>query len=220
MRLRLRSRLRLLARGARYWKLQGYLAIDGWLTVDEAVTLHDLARAVPPGGHAVEIGSWQGKSAVVLGKGLAASPGSRLHCVDPFNADGCPPSLPLFAAQRARLDCTLRESFERNVRRHGVRACIEVWPAYSQEVAPTFPHAIDLLFIDGNHDYEAVRQDFELWVPKLRDGGVLCLHDACASFPGVERLIGEAIEGAPGFTGARRVDSLYVARRVHEPALV
>lgn len=220
MKLRLKSRLRLLTLGARYLSIQGYLGIDGWLTVDEAVTLYDLARAVPAGGHVVEIGSWQGKSAVVLGKGLAASAGSRLHCVDPFNADGCPPSLPLFAERRARLDCSLREGFERNLRRHGVADRVEVWQGYSQDVAARFPHAIDLLFIDGNHEYEAVRQDFELWTSKLRPGGVVCLHDACDKFPGVERLIAESIADDTGFAGHRRVDSLYVARRQGEPALV
>lgn len=213
MKLRLKSRLRLLAHGAHYLRLSGYLGIDGWLTVDEAVTLYDLARAVPAGGHAVEIGSWQGKSAVVLGKGLASSPDSRLHCVDPFNADGCPPSLPLFAAHRAAHDCSLREGFERNLARHGVRERVEVWQGYSQDIAPQFPHPIDLLFIDGNHEYEAVRQDFDLWLPKLRPGGMLCLHDACAKFPGVERLIAEAIAPAEAFADQRRVDSLYVVRR-------
>ena len=213
MKLRVKSRLRLLSFGWRYLRLQGYLGIDGWLTVDEAVALHDLACAVPTGGQVVEIGSWQGKSAVVLGKGLAGKAGVRLHCVDPFNADGCAPSLPLFAAQREKHTYSLRDGFERNVQRHGVKERIEVWQGYSHEIAPRFPHAIDLLFIDGNHDYDAVRQDFALWAPKLKDGGVVCLHDACAKFPGVEKLIAEEISGADGYSEQHLVNSLYIARR-------
>lgn len=37
---------------------------------------------------------------------------------------------------------------------------------------------IDFLFIDADHTYEAVKQDFEMYAPMVRKGGIIALHDA------------------------------------------
>ncbi|MBW2986398.1 class I SAM-dependent methyltransferase [Candidatus Woesearchaeota archaeon] len=38
---------------------------------------------------------------------------------------------------------------------------------------------IDVLFIDGDHTYEGVKKDFELYAPLVAKGGVIIFHDIC-----------------------------------------
>ena len=37
--------------------------------------------------------------------------------------------------------------------------------------------SIDLLHIDGSHEYETIRKDFENWLPKVKKGGRILIHD-------------------------------------------
>lgn len=49
-------------------------------------------------------------------------------------------------------------------------------PDMSAAAAPGVPD-VDFVFIDGNHAYQFVRQDIELYWPKVRPGGFLSGHD-------------------------------------------
>ena len=52
--------------------------------------------------------------------------------------------------------------------------------------------AVDLLLIDGDHSYEGVKKDFEMYGSLVKQGGMIAFHDVC---PGPERSVG----GAPVF---------------------
>lgn len=50
--------------------------------------------------------------------------------------------------------------------------------SYFVEAAPHFEdHSLDLIHIDGLHTYEAVKEDYDTWRPKLTEHGVIIFHD-------------------------------------------
>ena len=49
---------------------------------------------------------------------------------------------------------------------------------------------IDLLFLDGDHSYEGIKQDFEMYSPLVRSGGLIGFHDIKPSLPDNWRQVG------------------------------
>jgi len=64
--------------------------------------------------------------------------------------------------------------------------------AFSAQIAPYFNLPIDLLYIDGNHEYESVVEDIRLWAPKVKKGGLIAGDDYSPGFPGVIQAVKEA----------------------------
>jgi hypothetical protein len=70
-----------------------------------------------------------------------------------------------------------------------------------------------MLFIDGEHEYEQVKRDFEAWSPFVRPNGYVAFHDTYGSFPGPTRLVEEQVK-PPHWEVMDRADSLTVARKI------
>jgi predicted O-methyltransferase YrrM len=61
----------------------------------------------------------------------------------------------------------------------------------SEEAADSIPDDLDFVYIDGNHDYEYVKRDCEIYYPKLKHGGVLGGDNFESLFPCVIRAVTE-----------------------------
>lgn len=68
------------------------------------------------------------------------------------------------------------ENAKRLMARFGPRA--ELHRMFSVEGAKLFPdNSLDFVYLDGNHSLEAVTEDLESWVPKIKSGGLVSGHD-------------------------------------------
>ena len=53
---------------------------------------------------------------------------------------------------------------------------------------------VDMVFVDGDHSYEHCKSDIEAWLPHIKSGGIMALHDYEKDvWPGVARAVEETI---------------------------
>ena len=66
-----------------------------------------------------------------------------------------------------------------------------------QATADQVPGTVDVLFIDSSHLYEETKREIDLYLPKVRPGGVMLLHDT--NKPGTADRVREALEDRLSF---------------------
>jgi predicted O-methyltransferase YrrM len=62
---------------------------------------------------------------------------------------------------------------------------LEIIKGYFDDVAKTWDQKIDLLHIDGLHDYDNCKNDCDTWAPFLQENGVIIFHDTISAPDGV-----------------------------------
>jgi predicted O-methyltransferase YrrM len=134
----------------------------------------------------VEIGSWLGRSAAFMGVEIKNSGKPIiLHCVDPWSDGG--PDL-RDTGYFKDLKTPVYETFCKNT--EPVADVLRLHRMPSLEGAKQFEDGtVDFLMIDGDHNYPAVRDDIQAWLPKMRKGGLISGDDYL--WPGVYQSCAE-----------------------------
>lgn len=151
-------------------------APPGFLPLAEGAALVEAATAANASlGPFLEVGSYRGKSASYLGP-VARQLGTVLFCVDHHRSPNSDPdsSDTLVAADDAVAD-TLPK-FRQAIQEAELEDTVIAVIGKSATVAQYWSRDLSLLFLNGSHDEDELRSDFDGWVSRVAVGGLAIIH--------------------------------------------
>lgn len=163
------------------YKITDPSEVRGFTKPEAGKHLEAAARRVPFQQAIVEIGVYFGRSLLYLARGAATGNQAQVHGVDPWDLPGERYPFAWTQEKAHRSLFTLRET--REAAEWNVLACpwrnlLTLHRAFSTELAETWTGpTVGLLHVDGAHDAEHVRSDFEAWAPHLAPDAVIFWDD-------------------------------------------
>lgn len=170
-------------------------SVEGFLSPNEMRFLALLGSVPTAVGEILEIGSFKGRSTIILAKSSALAGDNHINAVDPMTA-------PSVTDPDLRGSDSSFEDFSRNVNEHGVSERIRLHRKLSWELAPSWDKPLRFLWIDGDHTYAGTRRDLECFQPHLSDGAIVAFHDVLHEFEGGVRVFMENVLLSPNFGAA------------------
>lgn len=195
-------------------------------------------------GDICEIGSWCGRSTSILALAASRSSRSVVHAVDLFpdksdwfeNPDGTfsfrvklgdktfgaysdqtvwkEPFERDIRAMYEKFGDRLEDIFCANIERKGLRGVVKHYRGLISSFAESFSGKLRLVFVDGDHSYEAVSNDIETVERYLVPGGWIAFDDAFSSYDGVNRAIQDRIINSGKYELAQQMTrKCFAARR-------
>jgi hypothetical protein len=158
-----------------FWK-----NIKGFMDEDEAKRLYDIALKASQKGPVLEIGSYCGKSAYILGCACKAND-SVLFSID--HHKGSEEQQPgeeyfdpdLFDSKLSRINTF--PFFQKTLKNSSLEDTVIPIIAPSNLAGKMWETPISMLFIDGGHSFEAAQNDYMTWACHIKPKGFLVIHD-------------------------------------------
>lgn len=180
--------------------------VDGWMSPDQGAALHDAAWRCPAGGRIVEIGSFRGRSTIVLA--LAADPTVEIVAVDPHAGnDRGPREIEGFGAEAGDDHAV----FVANLTAAGVHDRVRHLREFSERAHALVDGGVDVLYVDAAHRYAPALADITTWGARVHDGGLMLVHDSFSSI-GVTLAILRSLVAGHRFRYLGRARSLAIYR--------
>lgn len=173
----------------------------------QAATLYDAARRCPNDGTIVEIGSFQGRSTIVLAS--AAPSRATVIAIDPHAGnDRGPQEIDGFADAAADDHAV----FVANLERAGVSDRVRHLRMFSDAALIDVAGPVDVLYIDGAHRYAPARADIRDWGARVTSGGTMLIHDSFSSIGVTLAILRELLFGGRfRYVGRSRSMTIYRA---------
>ena len=194
--------------------LDAFDATTGFMPLDEGRALFEAACTARPGAW-LEIGTYCGKSTVLLAQAAREVGGTQIVTVDHHhgseeNQPGWEWHDATMVDEHSGLLDTL-PSFRRTWDDH-VRDVVSAVVATTEQVAAWWSTPVEFLFLDGNHVEEMAQHDYAAFAQHVAPGGLLAVHDVFpdpndggqAPWHVVERALAEGFEEVSA-TGSLRV---------------
>ena len=181
--------------------------VSGWMTRGQSDALFAAAAEAPGHGQIVEIGSFQGRSTIVLA--LAAPDTARIVAIDPHAGNDRGPQEIEGYSTEAEGD---HRRFLANLAGAGVADRVTHLRKFSDEALGDVTGAIDVLYIDGAHRYAPARADIVAWGDRVNASGKLLIHDSFSSIGVTLAILRELAFGARfRYVGRSRSLATYAA---------
>ncbi|MBZ4498790.1 MULTISPECIES: class I SAM-dependent methyltransferase [Dermacoccus] len=194
--------------------LDAFDATTGFMPLDEGRALFEAACTARPGTW-LEIGTYCGKSTVLLAQAAREVGGTQIVTVDHHhgseeNQPGWEWHDTSMVDEHSGLLDTL-PSFRRTWDEH-VKDVVSAVVATTEQVAAWWSTPVEFLFLDGNHVEEMAQHDYAAFAQHVAPGGLLAVHDVFpdpndggqAPWHVVERALAEGFEQV-SVTGSLRV---------------
>jgi hypothetical protein len=170
--------------------LASVVGVEGWMSPDQARRLYDAAARTGAGQRIVEIGSFRGRSTIVLAS--AAPAGVSVVAIDPHAGnDRGPQEIEGFADEAAGD----HEVFNTNLVAAGVAERVTHLRMFSDAAHGEVAGSIEVLYIDGAHRYAPARTDIRDWGARVSDGGTMLIHDSFSSVGVTLAIMRELVPG-------------------------